>query len=95
MRAFKVHPKNKRLYDKMKTKETIMELRNTVFKEKREAIELTKQGKVTQEELDHWRPQKPKLTIHEKRKKVYGKRLKSAVAFAKSDCNPRNSKDKN
>ena len=31
MRAFMIHPKNKRLYNKMKTKETIMEQRNTAL----------------------------------------------------------------
>ena len=92
MKAFMVHPKNKRLYNKLKTKETIRERRTTALKDRREAIELVKTGKMSQEELDYWRPKKAKLTLHEKRKKAYSKKVRSAVKFAKSDRNPNNKK---
>jgi len=67
--------------------QTVLERRSNKLKERREAIEMTKAGKMSQEELDTWKPKAKKLTLNEKKKEKYNKRVSEAVKFAKSKKN--------
>ena len=67
--------------------QTVQARRNTNLKEKREAIELTKMGRMSQQELDNWKPKTKSLTYGEKKERSQKRKIGKAVKFARSDRN--------
>ncbi|KAF2344733.1 hypothetical protein FHG87_024511 [Trinorchestia longiramus] len=87
MRTLMIHKKNKKLYHKMKTKENKRLRRSSMLKDRREAIELHKMGKISDDQLEAPPKTKIKKTFSERRAKLYRDRVRSAVKFAKSPAN--------
>jgi len=82
MRAMMIPKKSKNLYHKLKAKEKRFEEANLKLKERREAIEAHKMGKVSQEELDYPKKKKVKLNHAEKKKARYQQKLQKVKKFA-------------
>ena len=87
MRAMMVHKKNRNLYHKLQAKEKNLANRSSYLKERREAIEDQKMGKISQKELDYPAKKAKELTFSEKLKEKRRKRVKEAVKFSKSPAN--------
>lgn len=87
MRAFMIPRANRKLYRKMKSKEGRQERRSLQLKDRREAIEKFKVGKITQEALDVAGKRTAPLDMQEKKARAHRKNIKSALDFAKSKAN--------
>ncbi|KAA0194974.1 hypothetical protein HAZT_HAZT001717 [Hyalella azteca] len=87
MRTLMIHKKNRKLYHKLKTKETKRLRRSSMLKDRREALELHKIGKISDEQLEGPPKTKIKQTFSERRAKLYQSRVRSAVRFARSAAN--------